>query len=521
MLQNEPAKPEAQGAPWELRKWQAEALPIVIDALKARRSPLVAAFMGSGKSILLAELIRQTREIPGQTVVVATPKANLVRQLAGTMRKALGPASVGEFYASAKQADRRVVVTTYQSLSALVQALGQCGRIPCLLVCDEAHRTAADAASESIVALEQLKQGRHLARMALTATPFRSEDKERLALWEDVVYRYGYRDGIRDGVIVPWRVFGWDGTGFEAKDTDNISIKMLDTAAVDADIWPCLANARSIADAEQFAAKLCEAGYPAAATHSRLSRKEQDERVEMLRTGALKVLVHVSMLVEGSDFPWLKCLLMRRHTQAKVRFVQEVGRVLRSHPGKTEGIIIDIFDLMGKMGMDHPDALGEALESNLDEDAIEEEEEEERERDNGPVNHPAVPSMSLGQWLEEVLQSLHIGGHFEYQPPRAEWEVTDRQIAAVENMAYALRWFPASQKEAKARLNLWIKSKRVHEFPGADICRLIMLLRYLIEASKPSQEYGKKYGWKYPQARWEFPAVTLPQIAPSLRDVAK
>lgn len=521
MHDGQPAQPDTQGAPWVLRKWQAEALPIVIDALKARRSPLVAAFMGSGKSILLAELIRRSKEVPGRTVVVATPKANLVRQLAATMRQALGPASVGEFYASAKQADRRVVVTTYDSLMTLTLALQQVGRTCHLLVCDEAHRTVADSASDAIAALTRLNQGRHLARMALTATPFRSISKERLSLWEDVVYRYGYKAGIRDGVIVPWRVFGWDGTLFDPAETDEISIWMLRFVSQDVDIWPCLANARTIEDAEQFAEKLCKARIPAMAIHSRLHRNVQDERVEKLRTGELKALVHVSMLVEGSDFPWLKCLLMRRHTQARVRFVQEVGRVLRSHPGKTEGIIIDIFDLMGRMGMDHPDALGEALEENLEDTEEAEEEEEEKERDNRPVHHPAVPSMTLGQWLEEVLQALHIGNYYHYEPPHADWVVTEKQLTAVVNMSFALRWLPESQKEAKKRLRAWIKDGRVREFPGADISRLIMLFKFMVEGSTPSREYGKQYGWKHPKAHWEFPPVTLPQIAPSLRDVSK
>ena len=520
MSDSGPAMPEAQGAPWVLRKWQAEALPLVIDALKAKRSPLVAAFMGSGKSVLIAELIRRSKEVPGRTVVVVTPKSNLVRQLAGTMRKALGDASVGEFYANAKQPDRRVVVTTYNSLMALTHALKQCGRTCHLLVCDEAHRSAADSAPKAIEALIQLNEGRHLARMALTATPFRSKDKERLELWEDVVYRYGYRDGIRDGVIVPWRVFGWSGEHFDPKETDEICIHLLNFYAREVDLWPCLANAPSIQNADEFAEKLCLAGIPAASVHSRLTRKVQDERIEMLRTGQLKVLVHVSMLVEGSDFPWLKCLLMRRYTQAKVRFVQEVGRVLRSHPGKTEGNIIDIFDLMGMMGMDHPDALGEALEENLDDEA-EEEETEEKEKDNSPVHHSAVASITLGQWLEDILQELHIAGHYRYDPPKSDWVVSEKQITAVTNMAFAIQYLPESQKEAKKRLRLWIKGGRVREFPGADISRLIMLFKFMIERSNPAREHGKLYGWKSPQAHWQFPTITLPQVAPSLRDVAK
>jgi superfamily II DNA or RNA helicase len=46
-------------APWEPRKWQKEALPKAIAALREGRRPIVSAIMGAGKSILIAELVYQ------------------------------------------------------------------------------------------------------------------------------------------------------------------------------------------------------------------------------------------------------------------------------------------------------------------------------------------------------------------------------------------------------------------------------------------------------------------------------
>ena len=56
------------GGVWTLRRWQAEALPVVIGALRARRRPVVSAFMGSGKSVFLAELCAQARIDPGKVL---------------------------------------------------------------------------------------------------------------------------------------------------------------------------------------------------------------------------------------------------------------------------------------------------------------------------------------------------------------------------------------------------------------------------------------------------------------------
>ena len=41
-------------APWKPRRWQQEALPVAIDALKAGKKPIISAIMGAGKSVLLA-----------------------------------------------------------------------------------------------------------------------------------------------------------------------------------------------------------------------------------------------------------------------------------------------------------------------------------------------------------------------------------------------------------------------------------------------------------------------------------
>ena len=166
--------------------------------------------MGSGKSVFLAALIARSTEQPGRGVVVAAPRANLIVQLAGTLRRVLGAEQVGCWYEGEKVGDRRVTVSTYQSLPTLCAAWKASGRSPSLLVCDEVHGTEAGTIRASVEALEALA-GRKVARVGLTATPFRSEKKESLSLWDNVVYRYSFADGCRDGVVVPARVVSWSG----------------------------------------------------------------------------------------------------------------------------------------------------------------------------------------------------------------------------------------------------------------------------------------------------------------------
>ena len=505
-------KPIDTGAPWVLHKWQAEALPVVIDAIKRRERPIVSAFMGAGKSVLLAELCAMSKIMEGRSIVVAAPRANLVEQLAATIGRRLGADSVGRYYQNAKESDRRVVVSTYQSLPSLVAAWKWAERSCSLLICDEAHRTCAPAVEASIMALEALGGGRTLPRIGVTATPYRSLPKEALTLWSSVVYRYAYADGLRDGVVVPHRVHFWDGLEFNAGQIDDICLMLLRKA----DVWPTLASADNIADADAFAAWLTVQGIPATSAHSRLKPKEIAARVAGLREGKYKVLVHVSMLAEGTDYPWLRGLLLRRKVEAKVRFVQEVGRVLRAdreNPGKDVGHVLDPFDLMGLHGLTHPDALIAAIDETL----AQEQEEVERELGEGEPKL-AVAKMALEVWLWEVCAALSPHG-LKVSGSGKGWRherASESQLTGINKMLKFVRWLP--HDKARERLRIWAKDRRFSEVSKGCASDLLALLYWLCERSFEARRRGAETG-DFIGARklFEWPAdVVLPDSVPSL-----
>ena len=70
----------------EPRKWQAEALPIIVEQLRQGKRPVVSAIMGSGKSVLIAELCNLALQKlkPNAHIVVCAPRQSLVRQLSQT-----------------------------------------------------------------------------------------------------------------------------------------------------------------------------------------------------------------------------------------------------------------------------------------------------------------------------------------------------------------------------------------------------------------------------------------------------
>lgn len=302
---------------------------------------VVQAVMGAGKSVLIAELAAAVELEAHEVVVVTTSSQHLVRQLGATLSKRIRRGSVGVYYAQKKQVTARYIVACVDSAEKLASALEMMGRSCALWIADEAHKTECDTVHKAHEGL------RPHAAVGFTATPYLASETREISLFQHMVYEYGPREGVADGAILPWKVISWTG--------GQVSI---DEACVEfcrqgAEIGPGVVNAVSIDDAEAFQATLVAAGLRASVVHSKLGTSEVESRLGALERGDLEVIVHVSMLQEGVDLPWLRWLCLRRPISSRVRFAQEVGRVLRTFPGKTHGILYDPHDLFGEYNLSY------------------------------------------------------------------------------------------------------------------------------------------------------------------------
>lgn len=341
------------GSPHPPRQWQAEALPLCIEALsgpEALPCGLVVAATGTGKSHLLARVVahHQRRVAAGEAeglAVVACPSSMLVDQLTATLRAHLGARVVGQFDGRRKQI-RSTVVTCYKSLGRLREALAEAGQAVGLLVMDEAHKT--------VPYVDELRALAPLSAIGCTATPYRSLDEEALALFRDVLYRIGLAEAIRLGYLCPYEVIR--ATPDQAdQPREEVIAAML--AGVEG---PGLIDATSIPDADACAEAMSSLGVPAMSIHSALSKREQARRLRLLREGELRALVDPALLTEGVDLPWLRWLALRREIGSRVALVQRCGRVLRLDEGKERAYILDPGLVIDSLGLSHKDALGEA-----------------------------------------------------------------------------------------------------------------------------------------------------------------
>jgi hypothetical protein len=252
-----------------------------------------------------------------------------------------------------------------------------------LWIADECHKT------ECSTILDDFKNLSPAHSLGLTATPFRSDLCEAISLFGRLIYRYGVAEAQADEVVCPWRIV-------HAQAVDGLDRTCLDLVR-DAK-GPGLANATDIEDAEGFAAYLNGQGVPTKAIHSRLMPRDRRRVLRELRDGALRCAVHVNLLAEGANYPWLRWLLLRRQVESRVRFVQEIGRLLRSHPGKGEATFYDPHDLFGNFQLGYAEALGEPPEKPEWEGPIDPMVAAERLRE---ANIPVALA-----WIESVIRCL-------------------------------------------------------------------------------------------------------------------
>lgn len=77
---------------------------------------------------------------------------------------------------------------------------------------------------------------------------------------------------------------------------------------------------------------------------STLSKEERISILDRFEKGITKVISNVAILTTGWDFPPLDAIILARPTKSKILFVQILGRMLRLHEGKVDGLLIDIKD---------------------------------------------------------------------------------------------------------------------------------------------------------------------------------
>jgi hypothetical protein len=107
----------------------------------------------------------------------------------------------------------------------------------------------------------------------------------------------------------------------------------------------------SVLHAEHTAQAFQNAGLSSACLHGKLSKLERESILQQFQEGIIQVITSRDLISEGTDIPDAQAAILLRPTQSESLYLQQVGRVLRTSPGKRFAVIIDLAGNTWKHGL--------------------------------------------------------------------------------------------------------------------------------------------------------------------------
>jgi superfamily II DNA or RNA helicase len=104
---------------------------------------------------------------------------------------------------------------------------------------------------------------------------------------------------------------------------------------------PCVVFCVSVKHAQQVAQDFTNAGFRAVAVDGSTDREERAQMIAGLSDGSVQVLCSCDIISEGTDVPAIEVGISLRPTKSLSLYIQQMGRVLRKHPGKDRALLLD------------------------------------------------------------------------------------------------------------------------------------------------------------------------------------
>lgn len=327
-------------------------------SLGHHRNLLVSA-TGTGKTVMAAVDYARLRDtLPRARLLFVAHREEILEQSLATFRHCLRDPAFGELWVGGRVPDRLGHwFASIQSLRA--SGLRNIGAHEFdVVIIDEFHHAAAP----SYQAL--LERVRPVELLGLTATPERSDGlplldwfdgriAAELRLWDAIdqhrlapfVYYGSFLDIDLRGV--PWR----RGRGYDVQGLTNVLtgddmrarqvIHELLRRVDDPSQMRALGFCVSVDHARFMARVFREAGIPSIAVWGDSPDSERDDALRALAERRVNVVFSVDLFNEGVDIPSVDTLLLLRPTDSPTLFLQQLGRGLRRHKGKTVCTVLD------------------------------------------------------------------------------------------------------------------------------------------------------------------------------------
>lgn len=336
-----------------LRDYQIDICSRVSEAFEHHRSVMVQMPTGTGKTVVLAELVKRLKmKNEGLKILIVAHRRELVEQIKATIKRM-------------KMDSRNITVESIQTISRRIDALDF---IPSLVVIDEAHHALAKTYK---MMWDAWPDARFLG---LTATPCRLNGKGFTDLFDVLVQSediptfikekwlstYDFvsikSDGVTQRLLDSLQKRGADGD-YQNKEMDMLLNKKPSIERLYRSLEEYgkdrkgIVYAINISHAQKITKLYQENGVKAIAIDSKTPATERQADIEAFKNGDIQVLVNVDIFSEGFDCPDVEFVQLARPTLSLAKYLQMVGRGLRVAKGKKNCVIIDNVGLYRVFGL--------------------------------------------------------------------------------------------------------------------------------------------------------------------------
>ena len=360
-----------------LYDYQAEMKERIDTAFQSYQSVMVQMPTGTGKTILLAEVVKREKgKVKNPYVWIVVHRRELVEQIRETLETMLSSSSsTSDAITSLLSDNSRIKVMSIQWLSRHYQEMEES---PSLIVIDEAHHAVAKTYKEVMDAFPEAK------KLGLTATPCRLTRRGFTDLFDVLLQSWSAKKFIADGWLSlydymsiredseDWRLVnslkkrGADGDFSLREMSEKLNVqpsieRLCDTVMRYAANKKGITYAIDIAHAEHIAEAYRQHGINAIAISSKTPNDERRLTIDKFKAGQIQVLVNVDLFGEGFDCPDVEFIQLARPTLSLAKYLQQVGRGMRVFEGKKYCLILDNVGLYRLFGLPSDDRDWQAM----------------------------------------------------------------------------------------------------------------------------------------------------------------
>lgn len=337
---------------------------------------------GAGKTILFSSVINDIIKVPDSKILIIAHRKELLDQISSHLSKY--NIEHGIISSTRKRSlEKNVQVASIQTLTHKNNEEITKSFVPDFIVIDEAHHTLANT-------YDQLwKLYPRSWKLGVTATPCRINGAPFTNHFSELISSLSVKELIEKGFLSDYTFYTENPDSDLSKAILSIKKKsstgdyriddLLQNLNVERHVKKLVLSYSTYANglkgivyciSIEHAHNICEAykniGVVAEYIDSKTPKTEREQIVQDFKDGKIQVLVNVDIFSEGFDCPDVEFIQMARPTWSLSKYMQQVGRGLRTSLGKDKTIILDNAGMYARFGLPSDTRLWNATFAGVD-----------------------------------------------------------------------------------------------------------------------------------------------------------